>query len=344
MKNDILVDDIEYIFKNINNKLFFRDKKILITGASGFIGFYLSTFFISYFKELKISKLYLVDLKIKKRKNLNKNIIIIKSDILKLQIEKINLDVIIHAASIASPVFYRKFPLQTCDVNVDGLKKILDYAKNKKKISILYFSSSEIYGDPNKKNIPTKESYRGNVSCVGPRACYDEAKRYCETLSYIYATYYGVSVKVVRPFNNYGPGLNLTDGRAPADFANSIKNDKDIEIFSNGKAKRSFCYISDACIGYINTISLNKYTILNIGNPKEISILELANIYKSLGKKIFRYKKKIKFKKNKDKNYNTDSPNRRCPDIQKAKLKIKFNPKISILEGVERYLRYQNIK
>lgn len=344
MENKVLIDDLEYIFKNINNKSYFKNKKILITGASGFIGFYLSSFFIKFFKQLGISKLYLVDLEFRKKNKENKNIFYIKGDILKMKIENYKLDIIIHAASIASPVYYRKFPLQTCNVNVDGLKKILEYGKKRKKTSILYFSSSEIYGDPDEKNVPTKETYRGNVSCVGPRACYDEAKRYCETLSYIYSNYFNVSVKVIRPFNNYGPGLNLTDGRAPADFANSVINNKDIYLFSNGKAKRSFCYISDACIGYINTITLKKYTILNIGNPKEINILELAHIYKSIGKKIFGYKKKIKFKKNKDKNYNTHSPNRRCPNIEKAKLKIKFNPKISILKGVERYLRYLNIQ
>jgi len=340
MMNEILKKDLEYMFSKINNKKYFFKKKILITGSNGFLGFYLSEFFKEYFKKLSISKLYLLDKNLNKKKSKNNNVIYLKKNFLNFDLKNYKFDIIIHAASIASPIFYRKFPLETCDVNVQGLKKILEFGKLNKKTSILFFSSSEIYGEPDKKKIPTKENYRGNVSCVGPRACYDESKRYCETLCYIYANYFKVSVKVVRPFNNYGPGLSIKDGRAPADFANSIIKNKNILLYSNGKSTRSFCYVADACVGYINCLNLKNYTVINIGNPKEISILKLAKIYKLVGKKIFGYNKQIKFRNNKDKNYNIDSPNRRCPNIEKAKYKIKFKPNISISKGVERHLRY----
>ncbi len=342
MFNKILNGDLNYILKNIKNKKYFFNKKILITGSNGFIGFYLTLFFIKYFKKLGISKLYLIDKNKIKYKTNEKNIIFLKKDILDFNFTKMKFDIIIHAASIASPTFYRKFPLETCDANVYGLRKILEYGKIKKKTSILFFSSSEIYGEPNKNNIPTKESYRGNVSCVGPRACYDESKRYCETLCYIYAKYFNVSVKVVRPFNNYGPGLKIKDGRAPADFANSITNKKDIILYSNGKATRSFCYISDSCIGYINVLPLKKYVVLNIGNNQEISILALAKLYRKIGKKFFNYNKSLRYKKSKDVNYNVDSPNRRCPDINLAKKIIQFKPSIKIENGIKRYLEFLN--
>ncbi len=342
-KNKIFIEDLSYIYKNINKK-YFSNKRVLIIGCEGFLGFYLKNFFINYFNNLGIKKLYLADILFKKKKKLKKNIKEVKFDIAKDKIEKIdkNLDIIIHAASIASPILYRKFPLQTADSNVDGLRKILEYSKNKKsKVKILYFSTSEIYGDPSSKDIPTKEDYRGNVSCTGPRACYDESKRFSETLCYIYAKYFKVPVVVVRPFNNFGPGLKVNDGRLPADLAKAILKNKNIIIHSNGKPTRSFCYISDAIIGFLRSITFPKYEIFNIGNDKEeISVSTLANLYSLVGKKHFKYSSKIKFKKNKDKDYLVDNPNRRCPNISKARKLLKFSPKIKTSNGIERYLLF----
>lgn len=341
-KNKILLEDLSYIYKNTNKK-YFNKKKILIVGCEGFLGFYLKNFFSKYFKNLGISKLYLADISLKTKK-INKNIKEIRFDIIKDKIEKIdkNLDIIIHAASIASPVFYRKFPLKTADSNVSGLRSILDYSKNKKsKVKILYFSTSEIYGDPSFSNIPTGEDYRGNVSCTGPRACYDESKRFSETLCYIYAKYFKVPVIVVRPFNNFGPGLKITDGRLPADLARAILKRKNIVIHSNGKPTRAFCYISDAIIGFLKSITYPKYEIFNIGNDKEeMSVSNLANLYKQIGKKYFNYSLKVTYKKSNDKNYLVDNPNRRCPNISKAKKLLKFLPKIKTANGIERYLLF----
>jgi UDP-glucuronate decarboxylase len=340
--NKIFKEDLLFIHKNINTN-YFRNKKILITGSEGFLGFYLKNYFTNYFKKLKLSKLYLADLNLKKKSYLKK-IVNLKFDVTKDKVEKIskNLDIIIHAASIASPVTYRKHPLKTADSNVLGLRKLLEYSKSRSsKVKILYFSTSEIYGDPPKENIPTDENYRGNVSCTGPRACYDESKRFSETLCYIYAKYFKVPVIVVRPFNNYGPGLKISDGRLQAELGNSIIRNKNIMLFSSGKPTRSFCYITDAIIGYLKALSYPKYEIFNIGNDKdEISVLSLAKLYKKLGQKYINYTSQIIYKKNADKNYLTDNPNRRCPNIKKAKKLLKFSPKISIKEGIKRYLFY----
>src|SRR3989442_3779947 len=161
---------------------------------------------------------------------------------------------VIHAASIASPTYYRKYPIETMDANVNGLRALLDYARRQRQEhpveGFLFFSSSEIYGDPTAENIPTPEAYRGNVSCTGPRACYDEAKRYGETLCVSFAKHVGTPVKVARPFNNYGPGLKITDRRVLPDFARDVLAERDIVMLSDGSPKRTFCYGADAVIGY----------------------------------------------------------------------------------------------
>lgn len=340
---NILEEDLNNIYKKINNN-FFKNKKILITGCEGFIGFYLMNYFIKFSKKIKFKYLYLADIKYKRNSDIFKNIKKLKFNIINGNINSIDkkLDIIIHAASIASPSVYRKYPLETADSNVIGLRKILEYSKNKNsKVKILYFSTSEIYGDPEIKKIPTDESYRGNVSCTGPRACYDESKRYSETLCYIFAKYYKVPVVVVRPFNNFGPGLKISDGRLPADLANSILKNKNIILFSNGKPTRSFCYISDAIVGFLKALTYAKYDVFNIGNDfKEVSVYDLAKIYLSIGKKYFNYTSKILFKKSKDRDYLTHNPNRRCPNINKSRKYLKFKPQVQINEGIKRYLTF----
>jgi len=224
--------------------------------------------------------------------------------------------------------------------NVDGLKVILEYA-TKKQIKILFFSTSEIYGNPDKENIPTEENYNGNVSCIGPRACYDESKRFCETLTYIYSKKYKLNINVVRPFNNFGPGLKLSDGRLPSDMASSAIEEKKFIIYSNGKPTRTFCYIADAVIGYLNSLNLNGFNILNIGNPNnEVSVYKFTKIFSKCVKKEYKKLLKIEFKKNKDKNYLIHSPQRRCPNINLAKKLINYKPMIDLENGIKRYLKY----
>ena len=205
----------------------------------------------------------------------------------------------------------------------------------------MYFSSSEIYGNPDSKNIPTKENYNGNVSCIGPRACYDEAKRMGETLCYVYNKKYNIPIRIVRPFNNYGPGLSKFDKRLPADIANNILKNKNVQLFSNGSPTRSFCYISDAVVGYLKVIAHKKFAIFNIGNDmEETSVKKLTQTYIQVAKKLFNYDKKIIYSKNKEKDYLTNNPDRRSPNLVFARKEIKYNPKISIKEGVKRYLQF----
>ena len=238
-------------------------------------------------------------------------------------------------ASIASPVFYREHPIETLDANIWGLRNLLDFYKEKAVNGFLFYSSSEIYGDPSPDCIPTNEEYRGFVSCTGPRACYDEAKRFGETMCMLFSQKYQMPIGVARPFNNYGPGMKLNDKRVPADFAKNILENKDIVILSNGAPTRTFCYIADAIAGYLKVLLYGSYDYFNIGIEKpEITIKELAEIYKEAGEKIFGYTGKVVFDVSADKDYLTNNPQRRCPDISKARKILQYNPQIEVREGL----------
>ena len=250
---------------------------------------------------------------------------------------------LIHAASIASPTFYRKCPIETMDANVNGLHHLLDSCVAQKKAGrhvegVLFFSSSEIYGDPDPQHIPTAETYRGNVSCTGPRACYDESKRYGETLCVNFAQQHGLPVKVARPFNNYGPGLKITDRRVIPDFARDIFSDRDIVMLSDGSAKRTFCYVADAVCGYYKMLIKGKPgEAYNIGvETPEISVAELAEKMAALGRTVFGYKGEVVLGSSADKDYLVDNPGRRCPDITKARTTLGYDPQIGIDEGLSR--------
>lgn len=352
MNKGIVASDMEFIAKGFGRPGVFKGKAILITGCAGFLGFY----FVHFFKYLmdkgiNIKSLILLDNFIVGTPDWlngfkgNKKIHIHNFDIVKDDIGKINdskqADYVIHLASIASPAFYRKFPLETLDANVWGLRNLLDFYRQRHLQGLLFFSSSEVYGDPSAKNIPTKEEFRGNVSCVGPRSCYDESKRLGETLCYIYANKYFMPISVVRPFNNYGPGMRLQDKRAPADFAKAIIDNKDIVMFSDGAATRTFCYVADAVVGYLKALTYGRYDYFNIGiDSPEISIKELALLYKKIGKKFLGYNGRVLFRKSADRHYTTDNPLRRCPDIKKSKSLLGFSARIKVKEGVERYLKY----
>ena len=268
-----------------------------------------------------------------------------KFDIIKDEIENIagaqEINFAIHMASIASPTFYRLYPIETVEANVWGLRRLLDFYKDKNLAGFLFFSTSEIYGDPPAEKIPTDENYNGNVSATGPRACYDESKRFCETLCRLFSQIYNMPIGVVRPFNNYGPGMKITDKRVPADFAKNIIDGKDIKILSSGSPRRTFCYIADAVAGYLKVLLHGEYDYFNIGidNP-EISIAEFAEIYREIGEKIFNYKGKIIYSLSDDKEYLTNNPQRRCPNIEKARQILHYEPTITVYEGVERFFNF----
>jgi dTDP-glucose 4,6-dehydratase/UDP-glucuronate decarboxylase len=267
----------------------------------------------------------------------NENFIFMDADVSKpLEVNR-DVDYIIHAASIASPTFYRKHPIKTIETNVLGLKNLLDIAIRKNTRSFLNLSSSEIYGDPEKTHIPTSEEYNGNVSCTGPRACYDESKRLGETLCVNYYREYGVPVKVVRPFNVYGPGLKLNDRRVIPDFFNDAINKHKIEILSDGSPTRSFCYVSDAIKGFMLAL-LSEFNgeAFNIGNDKtEISMKEIAELIAEIVGNV-----DIELGKSEEKEYLTDNPRRRCPDLTKTKAFLNYYPKVDIRTGLERIFQW----
>lgn len=338
-----LINDANDVIKNLGSlNLRFSGKKILITGASGFLG----SQFIYFF--LRLNELSILDepchvygldnfirsmpewlFGLESRSDLDFQ----KLDVTQ-KFEFGNPDFIIHAASIASPLFYRKYPIETMDANVQGLRNVLDYSRSNTVESILFFSSSEIYGDPDPRFIPTPEDYWGNVSCNGPRACYDESKRFGETLSVNFWRCYGVPVKIVRPFNNYGPGLNLSDRRVIPDFFRDVILDKPIVLHSDGTATRTFCYVTDAIEGYLRLmLSDINGEPFNIGvqNP-EINMRDLANLIIDISEKEL----SVIYEKNEDPDYLVDNPNRRCPSIKKAKKLLDFNPTVSLEEGLRR--------
>lgn len=331
----------------------FRSSTVLFTGGAGFLGYYFITFLTHYRQELGIEKVicldnfqvgcpqWLKDLSGAGQVELHK-FNVITDDIADIPGAE-HADYIYHMASIASPIFYRKYPIETLDANIWGLRRLLDFYCEKPIKGLVFFSSSEIYGDPTPENIPTPETYRGNVDCQGPRACYDEAKRFGETMCYLFHQKYQTPISIIRPFNNYGPGMRLNDARVPADFANAVRRNQDIVMFSDGAPTRTFCYISDAITGYLKALLYagKGFEAFNIGMDKpEITIRRLAEIYTEAGKKIFGYTGQAKFSVSEDQEYLKNNPNRRCPVIDKARTLLGYAPQVPVEQGVWYFLEY----
>jgi len=255
------------------------------------------------------------------------------------------VDYVIHAAGIASPGLYRQIPIETMDANVEGLRRLLDWAvfqeKSGRPISgFLFYSSSEIYGDPVASAIPTPETYRGNVSCTGPRACYDESKRYGETLAVNFARVHGIPITIARPFNNYGPGMKINDGRVIADFCRAVVENDDIVMLSDGSPTRTFCYVADAVAGYYKVLlSDQPGEPYNIGtDAPEISMASLAGLVADTGRALFGYQGSVILGTSSEADYLVDNPARRCPDLAKARTQLGYDPQITLDEGVRRTL------
>lgn len=254
-----------------------------------------------------------------------------------------DFDWVIHAASIASPIYYRLYPIETMDANVNGLRSLLEYSRSQSAAGkalrgFLFYSTSEIYGDPTPDSIPTPETYRGNVSCTGPRACYDESKRYGETLCTAFAQVHGLQVTVARPFNNYGPGLRISDRRVIPDFARDIFAGRDITMLSSGSPTRTFCYITDAIVGYFKVLVRGRSgEAYNIGTESpEISMIELADRLVGFAAEHLGYRGKVIRAESEDPAYLTDNPNRRCPIIDKARTELGYEPVVELEEGLRR--------
>jgi nucleoside-diphosphate-sugar epimerase len=352
----IVAEDLDSIIRQGSEEFAsLSGRRLLIAGGAGFLGYYLVQAPLHWNRSNRGQRpiqVTVLDSFIRGVPSWltalqgDPNLRLVKHDVTNPLPETIgDLDYLVHGASIASPIYYRKYPIETMDANVNGLRFMLEYCLAQKKRGvpvqgILFYSSSEIYGDPTPENIPTPETYRGHVSCTGPRACYDESKRYGETLCVNFARQHNLPIKVARPFNNYGPGLKITDGRVLPDFARNVLEGNDIVMLSDGSAKRTFCYVADAALGYFKVLVRGRSgEAYNVGvEVPEISVLELANRVVALGQELFGYKGSIVRSESADKDYIVDNPYRRCPVITKARTELGFDPKVQIDEGLRRSL------
>lgn len=246
---------------------------------------------------------------------------------------------VIHGASIASPTFYRQFPIETIDANVLGLRGLLGACVPRKSAlrGFLFFSSSEIYGDADPGRIPITEDYNGNVNCTGPRACYLESKRLGETLCLAFHETHGLPIKIARPFNNYGPGMGLHDRRVLPDFCRDLLEGRDIRILSDGSPTRTFCFITDAMTGFFKLLASRHNGVpMNIGNDNpEVSMRTLADTLL----RVTGAPRKAIFTASEDANYLTDNPQSRRPSIERARALLGYEPRVSLDEGLLRTYR-----
>ena len=344
MSPQMLEADIEEIITNVKSVAeAFAGKTVLLTGGRGFLGRYFVAFFAVLNQRLRGDPVHLIVLD-----NLitagregekfpeTEHVEFIQHDVIKPFIHDGPIDYIVHAAGIASPYYYRAYPLETLEVAISGTRNMLELA-DEKGARFTFFSSSEIYGDPDPKHVPMTESYRGNVACQGPRACYDESKRVGETLCYIFHTRNGTETNTIRPFNVYGPGMQEEDYRVLPNFANRIKAGLPLNVYGLGTQTRTFCYITDAIAGFLLVILKGvPGEAYNIGNPHpEISVLDLVGRIQEVSGSTIEYSL-IEYPDS----YPADEPLRRSPDIRKARLQLGFEPKVEFNDGLKRFLSW----
>jgi dTDP-glucose 4,6-dehydratase/UDP-glucuronate decarboxylase len=346
----IILEDVPQICQEIEKEAsILKGKSLLITGGSGFIcSYFLDT--ISFLNETFFTtpcELICVDNLITGNKRRTSHLLsksyfkFINHDVSKPLYFDGSVDFVVHGASIASPAIYRKYPIQTIDTNAFGTRYLLQLAMDKGAQSFLYLSSSEIYGDPSPENIPTPESYWGNVSSTGPRAPYDESKRLAEALCMSFWRVYNFPVNIARPFNVYGPGLRLDDRRVIPDFINNAVHNEPIVLYSDGQATRSFCYVSDAVTGFFKILlSGLRGEVFNVGNDsEEISIAELAGIINELSGSNL----PIVYRESEDADYAKDNPQRRRPELTKIRRLLNYEPKVDIRTGLKRSIEWYKL-
>ncbi|MEN6606550.1 MAG: NAD-dependent epimerase/dehydratase family protein, partial [Bryobacteraceae bacterium] len=341
---DVVLRDSQYMRENLAEELDrMAGQNLLITGGGGFLGYYLVHAILHHNRTC--DPIQIIQLTVFENGargfpawlaalDGEAGIRVINRDITEpLPADMPAFQFIVHAAGIASPIYYRAHPIETMDANIVGLRNLLDYCRKASESEspvkgLLFFSSSEIYGDPDSAHIPTPESYRGNVSCTGPRACYDESKRYGETLCVNFARHYGLPVKIARPFNNYGPGLKITDRRVLPDLARDVLAGRDIVLLSDGSPRRTFCYVADAVIGYYKILVKGRPgEAYNVGvEEPEISMADLARELRDVAKELFGYHGKVVLGNSNDPDYLTDNPQHRCPVIAKARQELGYAP------------------
>ena len=304
-------------------------KRVLITGAAGFLGSHLCDLFIK--KDYHVIAMdNLITGRLENIEHLFPldNFEFYNHDVTKFIHVPGELDYILHFASPASPIDYLKIPIQTLKVGSLGIHNCLGLAKAKN-ARVLIASTSEVYGDPLVH--PQNEDYWGNVNPIGPRGVYDEAKRFQEAMTMAYHTFHGVETRIVRIFNTYGPRMRLNDGRALPAFIGQALRGEDLTVFGDGSQTRSFCYVDDLMDGIYRLLQSDYVYPVNIGNPSEISILDFAKeIIELTGTD-----QKIIFK-----DLPVNDPKQRKPDISRAKELLGWEPKVDRAEGLKRTYEY----
>ena len=307
-------------------------QRILVTGGAGFLGSHLCDFFLKKdFEVICMDNLLTGDIS-----NIahihSEKFRFIKHDVTNYIYVDGPLDFILHFASPASPIDYQQLPIQTLKVGSLGTHKALGLAKEKKAVFLLA-STSEVYGDPLVH--PQNEDYWGNVNPIGPRGVYDEAKRFAEAITMAYHRYHQVDTRIIRIFNTYGPRMRIGDGRVVPTFMQQAIQNEDLTIFGDGAQTRSFCYVEDLVEGIYRLLLSNCPTPVNIGNPREMTVIEFAKILCSIVKS----KSKFIFHP-----LPVDDPKVRQPDISLAEKILKWSPKVSIEEGLTRTFEWMKNK
>lgn len=302
---------------------------ILITGGCGFIGSHLCRVFVERRDEVICVDNFITGSKDNVKDLLDKpNFRLVDHDISNPLYLEEKIDWVMHFASLASPRHYLTHPIKTLKSGLLGTYNCLGLAKNKE-AKFFLASTSEVYGDPLVH--PQKEEYTGNVSIIGLRSCYDESKRAAESLTYAYFRQHHLDVRVVRIFNTYGPCMAEDDGRVVSNFIVQALKSEDLTVYGNGSQTRSFCYIDDLIKGILRMMEVDYKWPINLGNPAEFKIIELAQlVLKTLGSS-----SKIKFLP-----LSEDDPKKRRPDITKAKEILNWQPQVSLEEGLKKTIEY----
>ncbi|MDD5595780.1 MAG: SDR family oxidoreductase [Candidatus Omnitrophica bacterium] len=308
-----------------------KKKVVVITGGAGFIGSHLCDRLLKEdFKVICLDNFITSDIENISHLLKEKNFTFIKHNVTKFIEVKGGVDFVLHLASLASPEDYLQYPIQTLKVGSLGTHNALGLAKEKKAVFLLA-STSEVYGDPHVH--PQPESYWGHVNCVGVRGCYDESKRFAEALAFAYHRIHKVEIRISRIFNTYGPRMRMRDGRVVPNFINQAINNKPLTVYGRGSQTRSFCYIDDLVEGLMRLMRSHLNEPVNLGNPNEFTIMELADLVI----KLTGTKSKIIYKP-----LPQDDPRQRQPDISKAKKLLKWQPKIKLSEGLKKTIAWFN--